>query len=275
MDLLDQQGSPYIRGMGVVPPSPDHNHRTTELESSFDGGSPNFIDASGSFNNSPYSNHSELSFVTAEGDLAGSGFFVDNGNNQQGLFEGLQSAGLSAGTDYDPADYDGPSSASSLLMFSGDHDYMSPSFHHGMASPDLQGHHRQGSVPFDHSSPSSNGDPQDRRSRASSISSSYQGQQPSAHFNHSPRLDVAHSFENMTVRSPNWGTEGLPSQPKPQSPPRLMMPDNYGMENTELPTINAPEGDGVGGPQLHIVPATPVGTVETGAPFNNAMRQGE
>ncbi|KAH6913543.1 krueppel-like factor 16 [Coprinopsis sp. MPI-PUGE-AT-0042] len=270
MDLQDQQGSPFIRGLGVVPPSPDHNHRTTDLESSFDGGSPNFIDASGSFNNSPYSNHSELSFVTAEGDLGGSGYdiFVEHTGGPQGLFEGLQSAGISAGTDYDPADYDGPSSASSLLMFNSDHDY------YNMASPDLQGHHRQGSVPFDHSSPSSNGDPQDRRSRASSISSSYQGQQPSAHFNHSPRLDVAHSFENMTVRSPNWGTEGLPSQTKPQSPPRLMMPDNYGIENSELPTINAPEGDGVGGPQLHIVPATPIGTIGTGAPFDNALRQG-
>lgn len=52
------------------------------------------------------------------------------------------------------------------------------------------------------------------------------------------------------------------------------MPDNYGIENTELPTINAPEGDGAGGPQLHIVPATPVGTIETGAPFGNALRQG-
>ncbi|KAJ6561928.1 hypothetical protein B0H19DRAFT_871949, partial [Mycena capillaripes] len=70
----------------------------------------------------------------------------------------------------------------------------------------------------------------------------------------------------MTFRSPNWGTEPLPrdrpSSPhmqKPQSPPRLLMPDNGGNSSPNFapPTINAPEGDGLG-PRLHIVPATPV-----------------
>ncbi|KAJ7799066.1 hypothetical protein B0H14DRAFT_2255163, partial [Mycena olivaceomarginata] len=47
---------------------------------------------------------------------------------------------------------------------------------------------------------------------------------------------------------------------KPQSPPRLLMPDdNSGPSNFDPPTINVPEGDGLGaGPRLHIVPATPV-----------------
>ncbi|KAG2018305.1 krueppel-like factor 16 [Coprinopsis cinerea AmutBmut pab1-1] len=147
-----------------------------------------------------------------------------------------------------------------------------------MTSPDHhnQHHHRAGSVPYDHSSPSSNGDNADRRSRASSVSSAYQGQQQQqSQFGHSPRLDVAHSFENMTVRSPNWGTEQLPPQQKPHSPPRLLMPDTYPMENQDLPSINAPDGDGVmGGPQLHIVPATPVGAAATNAPFQNNVAQG-
>ncbi|KAF8145403.1 hypothetical protein K438DRAFT_1630147 [Mycena galopus ATCC 62051] len=76
----------------------------------------------------------------------------------------------------------------------------------------------------------------------------------------------------MTFRSPNWGTEPLPQAPrsasphhrefaKAQSPPRLLMPDAAGDGNNAgglaPPTINAPEGDGLG-PRLHIVPATPV-----------------
>lgn len=292
MDLNQQegsQGSPYIRDIGLVPPSP-------ELSSSaqFDSvlefpanpiGSPQFIDNSGSFHNSPYSGHSELSFVTAENDLSFELFSGDEATS--GLFDSIHPTAIAARNefDYDPAEYDPPHSGSSLMMYP-DNDYMSPppTFDPvmGSASPDhnQQLHHRSGSVPYDYSSPSSTNDDggNDRRSRASSVSSAQNKNQ----YYHSPRLDVAQSFENMTVRSPGWAAQQLPQvqPPKAPSPPRLVMPANeyQGDGQEPPPTINAPEGDGMdGGPQLHIVPATPIGMVggsAAGAPFQNQM-QGE
>ncbi|KAF5342650.1 hypothetical protein D9611_002022 [Ephemerocybe angulata] len=279
------QGSPYLRGdIALVPPSPELNP-TTNFDSGLDFasnplGTPPFIDNSGSFHNSPYSGHSELSFVTAENDLSFELFSGDEGGS--GLFDNIGSAGLGSSNDfdYDPAEYDPPHSGASLMMY-GDNDYMSPppTFDGmmGSASPDhQQPSHRAGSVPYDYSSPSSNNDDgNDRRSRASSVSSAHQPQQQNPYF-HSPRLDVAQSFENMTVRSPNWGTQPLPQGQVPQhkapSPPRLVMPDNY---QDPPPTINAPDGDDMdGGPQLHIVPATPIGLPGTGvagAPFQNTL----
>jgi hypothetical protein len=141
---------------------------------------------------------------------------------------------------------------------------------------------------FDYSSPSSGGGDSGPegghdRSRASSVSSNHV----------SPRLDVAQSFENMTFQSPHWGTSPLPtdrpiSPPhKPQSPPQLMIPDSGSPPSSYAqvpPTINAPSGDGgmmASGPQLHIVPATPItgGGEEASAavPFQHTMetlRQG-
>ncbi|RXW19608.1 hypothetical protein EST38_g6245 [Candolleomyces aberdarensis] len=287
MDLHHQedQGSPFIRDIGLVPPSP-------ELSSSarFDSvlefpnnplGSPQFIDNSGSYHNSPYSGHSELSFVTAENDLSFELFSGDEAGT--GLFDPIHSAGIAATNefDYDPAEYDPPHSGSSLMMYP-DNDYMSPppAFDGvmGSASPDHQQqfHHRSGSVPYDYSSPSSNNgeDNNDRRSRASSVSSAQNKNQ----YYQSPRLEVAQSFENMTVRSPSWGAQQLPQaqQPKAPSPPRLVMPNEYQIDGQDPPpTINAPEGDDMdGGPQLHIVPATPIGMVggsAAGAPFQNPM----
>ncbi|KAF9260020.1 hypothetical protein L218DRAFT_873260 [Marasmius fiardii PR-910] len=88
----------------------------------------------------------------------------------------------------------------------------------------------------------------------------------------------------MSFQSPSWTTESLPIdnhsprqaqfspnsrsispnhlglQQKPQSPPRLLMPDtDEGFPRP--PQINAPEGDGRdggSGPSLRIVPATPI-----------------
>ena len=62
-------------------------------------------------------------------------------------------------------------------------------------------HHRG---PYgDYSSPSSNrDDSNERRSRASSVSSAHNNNTHQPNFQPSPRLDVAQSFENMTVRSP-------------------------------------------------------------------------
>lgn len=254
------QGSPFIRGdISLVPPSPELNpssHYGSVLDFPTNAlGSPNLGDNSGSFHGSPYSHHSDLSFVTAEGDLS---FELFSDHEGVSGFDNLGSAGLhqpGSDFDYDPLDFDAPGSANSLMIY--DTDYMSPP-PFGSPSPDQQGG-RSGSVPFDYPSPgSTNDDGNDRRSRASSVSSAHRAQQ-SGQYYHSPRLDVAQSFENMTVRSPSWGVQGLPQTQAPQqhkapSPPRLVMPDGH----DQPPTINAPD-DLDGGPQLHIVPATPIG----------------
>ncbi|KDR68619.1 hypothetical protein GALMADRAFT_146270 [Galerina marginata CBS 339.88] len=289
-----KDGSPYITNFDLVPPSPTRsNQHLHDLDLELD---PVFLPASydpqdpsnhnplshqnlnqhqhspsypNSYYNSPYSQHSELSFTGEEinfdllSDIAG----------------GMEN--------YEPSDYDAPSVApgggagpagGSLLMFTQDSDYMSPHF-----SPDASGEHRTRGSPFDHSSPSSNGDPGDMgnalmnsttfenpytnnnntndggrqsHSRASSVASPHHSPQhspspqPNAFHPHphpqphpSPRLDVAHSFGNMSVHTPNWGTQPLPAHPhshtpspnirghsplpaqKPMSPPRLRMPE--------------------------------------------------
>ena len=128
-----------------------------------------------------------------------------------------------------------------------------------------------------HSSPaSSNGLPDqesESRSRASSVSS----------HSHHPSSPPIQGFESLRFDSPHWNTSLLPadkpSSPsqKPPSPPSLVIPDVSPSMNTESlyprpPLINAPQGDGgvMNGPQLHIVPATPVsGRVPAIIPFIN------
>ncbi|KAH9481163.1 hypothetical protein JR316_0005683 [Psilocybe cubensis] len=351
-------GSPYIGDFKLVPPSP----RREPADLDFDNPSFNLADPNnthtpsynGSYYNSPFSQHSELSF---------SGEDI----NYDILSE------LHAMNDYEPSDYDAPSGstnqASSLLMFTQDADYMSPHFsppadqqQHKLQEQEQQQQqqqqHRTHGSPFDHSSPaSSSGDPHDighpysnaatnnssggaggdgRHSRASSVASlhgnsqsprpspspqPYQQQNPQPH--PSPRLDVAHSFGNMSVHTPNWGTQPLPAaslggfanpntspspnnlrmhsplpSQKPQSPPRLLMPDEYEAPSilqqqqqdssmlTAVPKINAPgdddmegnngnaEGAGGGGPRFHIVPATPIsggGDGHANVPFQQTL----
>lgn len=129
---------------------------------------------------------------------------------------------------------------------------------------------------FDHSSPaSSNGIPEqesESRSRASSVSSHSQSHYPS-----SPPIQ---RFEALRFESPHWSTSllppdnpGSPSQ-KPPSPPSLVIPDVSPSMHTEnlrgtTPLINAPQGDGgvMNGPQLHIVPATPISGGASTIPF--------
>lgn len=212
----------------------------------------------GSYHNSPYSVHSELSFGAD--------------NDQFGAFDDEPSLGqLNGGLrdDYDPSEYD-PPNTNGLLMFGSDF----------MSSNDSSNPHISVSLTpapidysspgaYDHSSPSSNGGGESgndgpARSRGSSVSSN-------PNFNHmgSPRLDVTQGFENMRFESPSWGTRPLSidrsvsPQNKPQSPPQLLIPDsgspNLYAQGT-LPLINAPDGDGgIMGPSLHVVPATPVG----------------
>ncbi|KAF7312648.1 Calcineurin responsive transcriptional factor [Mycena indigotica] len=260
---MEHQDQDYIGEVELQAPSPDQYHISLDPDS-FNLGSPPFPHTpsyNGSYHNSPYSNHSELSF---------------NGEQESfGLFEDEHSDARVR--DYDPSEFDGPQS-SSLLMFN-DNEYMPGPYDPSQISsvpvglgPDL----RHGS--FDPSSPSSNGGDSGEeghlRSRASSVSSN--------HLSPSPRMDFAQSFENMTVKSPNWNTDPLPREPpgspglqKPQSPPRLVMPpDVTGPPPTFAPPIiNAPEGDGLG-PQLHIVPATPVSGgagVATAVPFQSNL----
>ncbi|KAJ7221422.1 hypothetical protein GGX14DRAFT_297309, partial [Mycena pura] len=210
----------------------------------------------GSRHNSPYLNHSKSSF---------------NGEQDSfGLFEDEPAGGISVpNNEYDPPQ-------TPLLMFD-DREYVNGSYDTNQISS-VPVHQR--STSYDCSSPSSNGGGDSGeegkfRSRASSISSN--------HLSPSPRMDVAQSFENMTFRSPNWGTGPLPREPpgsphlqKPQSPRRLVIPPDMGTttgSNFAPPPINAPEGDGVG-PRLHIVPATPVsggGAESTAVPFQTSL----
>lgn len=233
----------------------------------------------GSYQNSPYSGHSELSFG-GEGE-------------QYSLFD-EQPANLNIREDYDPSEYDPPTSGGLLMFDSGD-------FMGGSGDQQQQSHVSVSLTPaqidysspsaFDYSSPSSNGggdsgpDGQPR-SRGSSVSSN-----PN---HHSPRLDVTQGFENMRFESPNWGVRRLDrslSPPnKPQSPPTLVIPSDAGSPSAnvfggqEPPAINAPDGDGglMGtGPHLNIVPATPVsggGGASQSVPFQNTLEtlhQGE
>ena len=308
MDVLDAKdaGSDYIANIDFIPPSPPRDptdlpdylydnpsfhHLNQEGTHSLNANqnNPHTPSYNGSYFNSPYSQHSELSF---------SGEDIN--------FDLLSEiAGMDSNT-YEPSEYDGPSGANnnalsnpsnSLLMYTQDSDYMSPHF-----SPDAVGGgggnnpgSRRGS-PFDHSSPSSTGDPNDmvaqggsssaplmgafaqpnmtdagagRHSRASSVTSNHRSPvpSPSPQPQHaslggagggtggspfqphaSPRLDVAQSFGAMSVHTPNWGPQALPThspnlrghsvsplpphahahpqQTKAMSPPRLLMPDN-------------------------------------------------
>jgi transcription factor CRZ1 len=130
---------------------------------------------------------------------------------------------------YDPSEFDNPNSGSSLLMFD------------GQASDDYYNFYR---------SPSPSGSDNNNEAIPSGASSA-----SSNHPHFSPNLSMAHSFENLSFQSPNWGNEALPSQNKAPSPPRLMIADQ------QVPiVVNAPEDNNNDmGPSLNVVPATPIG----------------
>ncbi|KAH7915597.1 hypothetical protein BJ138DRAFT_17571 [Hygrophoropsis aurantiaca] len=257
-----QSASPSSKPLNVGVNSPFDSYEFGHLQSPPFPHTPSY---NGSYQNSPYSGHSELSF--------------DPADEVYGLF-GDASNGPIIREDYDPSEYDAPNS-SGLLVFDGEY----------MPSIDRNGAHVSVSVTpatydqhspnsFDYSSPSSNAD-DGQRSRASSVSSNHR------HPTSSPRMDMAHTFENLHFESPGWPSHQLPgdrgaSPPrKPQSPPQLMIPDTNGsssrpMFQQEPPLINAPEGDGgfSSGPQLHIVPATPVsggGAASQAVPFQSTL----
>lgn len=221
----------YVQDSGHFPHTPSYN---------------------GSYQNSPYSVLSDLP-----------AFDDNNGPDALNLFDNENPSGISITEEYDPADYDGPN-APGLLSF--DESFMS--------AVDATNPHVSVSItppagydapsPYDHASPaSSTGAEEGRRSRASSTSSHMPPNSPPLH-------DFTQNFESMNFESPSWSTSRLPPdrrsppmQQKAHSPPQLVIPDLSSPSTStheEPPTINAPEGDGMPtGPQLHIVPATPIG----------------
>ncbi|KAK7682500.1 hypothetical protein QCA50_014300 [Cerrena zonata] len=226
-DISPNDGSPY-----------DSFDYQPEASSHF----PHTPSYNGSYQNSPYSVLSDLPPTFDNNDL------------------GLYPSELSAPAipeEYDPSDFDVPtSSAHNVLSFS---DSFMPSLANNPQVSVTPADYNES--PFDHSSPaSSNGQEDGRRSRASSTSS----------YMHSgsPHLDLPQNLANLTFDSPNWQNSQLPQnrQPSPPShkapsPPQLVIPSSPSVTaNDSPPTINAPDGDGVmgSGPQLHIVPATPI-----------------
>lgn len=213
----------------------------------------------GSYQNSPYSVLSDLPTFDENGGHDGLSLFDDN------------PSGISITEEYDPSEYDVPN-GTGLISF--DENFMSAGDHGHVSVSITPPAHDEGS-PYDHASPaSSNGLDDDHRSHGSSASSYM-------HPNSPPLNDFTQNFESMHFESPSWSTSRLPgermsppAQQKAQSPPQLVIPDLSSPATTvhdEPPTINAPEGDGMpSGPQLHIVPATPIsggGGVTQNVPF--------
>ena len=213
----------------------------------------------GSYQNSPYSSYSDLPPIEGTDDALG--LFPDN------------PSGISITEEYDPSEYDVPSSGNPLLI---DDHFMNGAHVSVSVTPPLNDYSSPNA--FDHASPaSSNGLDDDVRSHASS-GSSYM--HPS-----SPRPDISQTFQDLSFRSPAWPQGSLPddrrSPPlsKPQSPPQLLIPDTTspgGADGHSPPTINAPDGDGglMGGPTLQIVPATPVsggGVTAQNVPFQDSL----
>lgn len=270
MALLQQDQYPTeFDYQSTSPSTKPHNIGTTSAFDTYEFNgfkSPPFPHTSsynGSYQNSPYSGHSELSFDP-------------DGPENVGFGEELNGL-MAAREEYDPSEYDPPNS-SALLMFDGE--FLDPNGAPVSVSVTPAPLNQHSPLSFDHSSPSSNGDGAPR-SRTSSVSSNHK---PQIHAGSSPRLDMAHSFEKLHFESPHWQANHLPvdratSPPKkPQSPPQLLIPDSSpSMFSQEPPLINAPEGDGgfmTSGPQLHIVPATPVsggGAASQSVPFQSTL----
>lgn len=278
MALLQSDLSHY-RDVDYHSPSPSNkpiNIGTTSPFDTFEFGhlqSPPFPHTpsyNGSYQNSPYSGHSDLSY--------------DPDGPEESALLGDSLDGLGFREDYDPSEYDPPNAT--LLMF--DNNFMTdfdPNGAHVSVSVTPAPIDQHSPRSYDHSSPSSNGEGRPR-SRASSVSSN-----PQILPHSSPHLDVAHNFENLRFDSPSWRHNQLPGERtlspprKPQSPPQLLIPDSSpSLFPQEAPMINAPDGDGgfvSSGPQLHIVPATPVsggGAASQAVPFQSTLEtlhQGE
>ncbi|KAF8147485.1 hypothetical protein B0H34DRAFT_283041 [Crassisporium funariophilum] len=129
--------------------------------------------------------------------------------------------------EYEPADFDPPNQQSSLLCLPTIRITSTRTTHQQRRPPIY--HTR---VSFDHSSPSSNGSVVDDAATLLTIGapgprlslpttprpSSARSHSPQPAFHPSPRLAVANSFGNMSVHSPNWGTNPLPQLSPSHSP---------------------------------------------------------
>lgn len=271
----------YLASLDVVPPSPRSATFELEYSSPFESSfvpdsigralnpltspiHPHTPSYNGSYFNSPNSNHSELPEID----------FLPDFSSNTGLHP-----------EYEPSEYDASNQGNTILIFQNETGFMSPHLSPNNSGSDAL---RTRGSPFDHGSPASSTGIDDnhhggRHSRASSVTSNHpspSAQAPNVHspqptLQPSPRLEVMHSFGNMTVHTPNWGTQPLPGrsshigkesfplQQKPQSPPRLTMPSamTFTSDITAVPKINAPDADG--GPSFNIVPATPVAGRDT------------
>ncbi|KAH9945121.1 uncharacterized protein BXZ73DRAFT_38313 [Epithele typhae] len=212
----------------------------------------------GSYQNSPYSSYSDLPPI-------------DGNDPDLALFNDDNPSGISITEEYDPTDFDPPSSGGPLLI---DDPYINAAHVSVSVTPPL--HDYSSPNAFDHASPaSSNGLEDDNHSHASSNSSYMHPSSPH---------DFSQTFQDsLSFRSPAWPVGQLPddrrSPPlhKPQSPPQLLIPDHSSPGADAPPTINAPDGDGglIGsGPTLQIVPATPVsggGVTARNVPFRDTL----
>ncbi|KAJ2967748.1 hypothetical protein NUW54_g13418 [Trametes sanguinea] len=189
----------------------------------------------GSYQNSPYSNYSDLPPI--DGSDEALGLLVDN------------PSGISITSEYDPADYEVPSSGGPLIL---DEHFMNGTHVSVSLTPPMNDYTSPNA--FDHASPaSSNGAEEDG--------------QPVV------------SLPCLALGLPA-GRSSLAPANKPQSPPQLVIPDTTspgGAGVDSPPIINAPDGDGglIGsGPTLQIVPATPVsggGVTPQAAPFRDTL----
>jgi hypothetical protein len=268
--------SPYINdGADFTSPSlssaqlqrsPNSPFDTTDFPS-HSPRAPHTPSYNGSYQGSPYTTFSDFSYSGPES------------TEPLGLFDDPAALGSFPPDEYNPAEYDGPNSAG-LLIFD-------PGFMIGVDSNNPQlslpagssadSPYDAGDSPYSHASPSSSngqeGEVDYTHSRHSSVSSN-QGTFTS---------DFVHQYDGL-------GMDGSfsPTSGKPPSPPRLIIQDSTSPATSDFPPppmINAPNGSnggGLAGPQLNVVPATPVsggGAVEpTTVPFQTTLQpfhQGE
>jgi hypothetical protein len=227
--LHHSPNSPFDSTFEIQPPSPRAPH------------TPSY---NGSYQGSPYTTFSDFSYSGPET------------TEPLGLFDDPTSLGIrSLADDYNPAEYDGPNSAGLLMFdmgFMNGVDSNNPQLSLSHASPADSPYEAAGS-PYSHASPASSTGQESEvehaaHSRHSSVSSNH----------HSAALpDFSHQFDSLSVDGPFSPTSG-----KPPSPPRLIIQDSSSPATTDFPNpplLNVPNGDGgLAGPQLNVVPATPV-----------------
>lgn len=262
-DALPPAKSPYLTDShDFTSPTPSSGQLNVSPNSPFDsfdfnGASPRIPltpSYNGSYQGSPYTSYSELSYGAH-----------DINEPLEPLFDGDEAHSLLRTDDYDPSTYDAPNHTSGLLMFNMDFldgvEGSNPQLQLAVTPPADAPYDHQSpydpSSPFEQSSPgSSNGAGNNRSSRASSVSSNHMGSPPTHKFE-------AMNFDNRAGWSSTGDDAALSPREKPQSPPRLVIAEPSSSASGAYPSppmINAPDGEGGmgAGPALCVVPATPV-----------------